>query len=235
MHTLFSHALITIAGHYGAGKTNLALNIARNLLCAKAHPRIIDLDIVNPYFRTSDNRTLLDSWGVELKGPAFGGSNLDAPALDAGIDTLIAQASHESPVIIDVGGDAEGSRTLARFAPDCAAVADKLTLAVINTCRPETASVDQNLELLAHIERSGRIHFTALVGNSHLIEYTDAAVILKSLSLLWEVSAAAGLPIQCVCVPRALLPEVERGLVAHDSGEKLRLFPVERYVKTPWE
>ena len=54
------------AGHYGSGKTNIAVNFALWLKSKVLNVKIADLDIVNPYFRTKDSARGLD----QLVGPA---------------------------------------------------------------------------------------------------------------------------------------------------------------------
>ena len=45
---------ILFAGHYGSGKTNMALALAVELKKAGREVTVIDLDIINPYFRLAD-------------------------------------------------------------------------------------------------------------------------------------------------------------------------------------
>ncbi|MDR3137012.1 MAG: hypothetical protein LBU07_06380 [Coriobacteriales bacterium] len=254
MNRLFSYPLIVICGHYGSGKTNLALNLACYLSDGGARPSLIDLDIVNPYFRSSDSRLQLDSWGVKFLGPIFGASNLDAPALMPGIEARIAAASLDSPVIIDVGGDPEGARALARFAPSLAAFvpdgqmwgaepgnatglegAAGLILAVVNLRRPQTADPRQNLDMLLAISRAAGLRLNALVGNTHLQQHTNSQTILDSVDDLLAISSASNLPIYCLAVPPALLALVGRALSARGLSQQLPLFAVQRFVRTPWQ
>ncbi|MDR3315929.1 MAG: hypothetical protein LBS98_05590, partial [Coriobacteriales bacterium] len=121
---LFSGAphLTLITGHYGAGKTNLALNVARGLRADYERVTLIDLDIVNPYFRCSDNLGFLQAFNIDLLGPVYGtdAPNLDAPSLSPGIGEAMQQASEAHAVVVDVGGDPDGARALARYEPSIA-------------------------------------------------------------------------------------------------------------------
>jgi len=108
--------LIVITGHYGVGKTNLALNLARDLRAVYPRVTLVDLDIVNPYFRSSDSRAFLAQHDIALLGPSHAGGNLDTPSLAPGIDTAIETASASHAVVVDVGGDPDGARALGRFA-----------------------------------------------------------------------------------------------------------------------
>ena len=218
------YALFVILGHYGSGKTNLALNMALKLCRLGRKPLLVDLDVVNPYFRSTDYHELIDAEGIRLLGPVFGSSNLDAPSLSPGIDTAIAQASLNAPVILDVGGDADGVRALARFVPTIKQVANKLVLAVINTRRPETQSVEGNLVMLDELSSTSSLTIDALVGNTHLAEFTTLDTVTDSVPVLKELALSSGLPLAAVTIPVDLpLP-----------GDEL-FMPIKRLVKTSWQ
>jgi hypothetical protein len=175
----------------------------------------------------------------------FGGSNLDAPALAPGIDAAIVAANPEQPVIIDVGGDPDGARALARFASEIASFSanswqpssqpKRLVVALVNLRRPQTISLEQNLQMLADIAATARLQIDALVGNTHLQQLTSAQTILDSLDGLLAVSAAADLPIHCLSVPRSLKAELSAALASLKLPNALPLYPIERYVRTVWE
>jgi hypothetical protein len=236
-----SHALPTvpgltiIAGHYGVGKTNLALNLARDVRQRAPRVTLIDLDIVNPYFRTTDNRGFLDAHSIEVLGPVHGASNLDTPSLSPGIDSAIREAGAERVVIIDVGGDPDGARALGRFAALAATRPYHLVL-VVNLNRPETASVADNLELLRGIETASGLAVTGLVGNTHLKELTTAEGILKALAPTHELAEAAGVPLLAITVSRPLAAKVEAALgQLGESSSATPVYPIDPLVGTPWE
>lgn len=101
-----------VAGHYGAGKTNFSVNLALDLVEAGREVTLVDLDIVNPYFRASEQRALLESAGAHLVAPVFSeaGTSLDVPSLTGAIMPTLEDASEEHPVIVDLGGDDVGAR-----------------------------------------------------------------------------------------------------------------------------
>jgi hypothetical protein len=234
-HSLFTQSgfsrppLIVILGHYGSGKTNLALNIAKYYSKYKRTPLLIDLDVVNPYYRSTDFAEFAQEQGVELTGPIFGASNLDAPSLAPGIDSRILEASSEPPVIIDVGGDPDGARALARFATAVQAKPDALVLYVVNFRRPETATVEQNLQLIAELEQSSHLSVTALIGNTHLQDDTDATLIETSFAPLQELAEQSNLPIAAIAVTDELVAELE------GASPPAPLLPISRIVKNSWE
>jgi hypothetical protein len=225
--------LTLVIGHYGVGKTNLSLNIARALRAVAPRVTLVDLDIVNPYFRTTDNRDFLDACNVEVLGPVYGGSNLDTPSLPPGVDEALEGASDEHLVLVDVGGDPDGARALGRYAGTIAARPYRMVY-VANFRRPETATVAANLALLRGIEESSGLAVTALVGNTHLKEFTMAEDIVAAASLTHELAGEAHLPLLGVTAPVALVGQVE-ALLAAGGNDDICVYPVEALVTTPWE
>ena len=58
-------SITVICGHYGCGKTNLVLNLAAEAAQRGRRSVVVDMDVVNPYFRSSDYSALLKKLGVE--------------------------------------------------------------------------------------------------------------------------------------------------------------------------
>lgn len=127
-----------IYGHYGCGKTNLSLNLAL-MLAREGNPvTLVDLDIVNPYFRSSDYKGLFEGLDVEVVSPQFAGTNLDLPSLPAEIYSVFNQAGRY--VIMDIGGDDAGAYALGRFAGQIESLADYEAYYVVNKYRALTQS-----------------------------------------------------------------------------------------------
>lgn len=227
--------VIVILGHYGSGKTNLTLNLARDLRGLSERLTVVDLDIVNPYFRSTDNADMLTELDIEVLGPTYGASNLDTPSLQPGIDNAIREAGSNHRVILDVGGDPDGAKALARFAPSFAEAHAVEVVAVINQARPDTRTVEQNLELIAQIEAVGKIKITALVGNTHLKEFTTPEIIVEQLLVLNRLSQELVLPVLFVMVPRSLLSEVDNRIARLPAQQRPRLYAVDQLVRTVWE
>ena len=123
--------LIVITGHYGSGKTNFAVNLALKEAKSGKRCTVIDLDIVNPYFRTADFEELFRENGITFRAPLYANSNLDIPALNIDLRSIINETDR---VIIDVGGDDEGAKALGRFADEISAAGYEM-LYVINKYR----------------------------------------------------------------------------------------------------
>jgi len=103
------------AGHYGSGKTNIAVNYALWLKQQGKQVTIADLDIVNPYFRTKDSEELLSKAGIPLISSAFANSNVDLPALPQEMYSLVQR--YDRYAVLDIGGDDRGALALGRYTP----------------------------------------------------------------------------------------------------------------------
>ena len=222
---VIDNPLTVIVGHYGSGKTNLVMNLALDVSRAGRKVTVIDMDIVNPYFRVSEQRATLEAAGVELVAPVFSeaGTSLDVPSLTGRVRPAIEEASDEHAVIIDVGGDDAGSVALGRYAKAIEAHGYSMYY-VANRYRNLVQDFDDALENMAEIEAASRLRLTGIVNNSHLQDATDGAVVEKGFEYVTQLARLSGLRVICTTVPE----EIE-GLPLD------KLYPVERYVKAPWE
>ena len=206
-----SKRITIFAGHYGSGKTNIALNWARHLKRQGATVSVADLDIVNPYFRTKDSAAELAAEGIGLVVSEFANSNVDFPAMPKEIYALVAE--RDEKVVMDVGGDDRGALALGRYVPDIRAENDYEMLAVINASRPLTQTAADTVEVLREVEAACQLPFTGLVNNTNLGRETRAEDVLRSVDYAKETSALMGLPIFMTCVDErlaaALSPRIE--------------------------
>ena len=199
--------ILLFAGHYGSGKTNIAVNVAMHLQRERGNVTIADLDIVNPYFRTTDSRHELAAAGIRLICSEYAGTNLDAPALPPDMYAITDDKSRTA--VMDIGGDDRGALALGRYAPAICEEGNYEMLLVINGYRPLTRDVASTLEIIHEIETAGGIPFTAIVNNSNLGEETDAETVLASLAYAKEISEATGLPIKMTTVREELYEELK--------------------------
>jgi hypothetical protein len=202
--------ILLFAGHYGSGKTNIAVNVAMHLRREREKVTIADLDIVNPYFRTEDSREELARADIRLICSEYAGTNLDAPALPPEMYAITDDRSMTA--VMDIGGDDRGALALGRYTPAILEENDYEMLLVINGYRPLTRDVDSTLEIIREIEAAGGIPFTAIINNSNLGEETDAETVLSSLSYAEDISAATGLPIKMTTVRAELYEELKDGI-----------------------
>ncbi len=231
-----------ICGHYGVGKTNFALNLALDAASDGCDVTLIDLDIVNPYFRSSEYRSVLEEGGVHLIAPVFAekGTSLDVPSLTGAIIPALNRAyfanredaDSKVRVIVDVGGDDAGATALARYEASIKGGPFEV-LYVVNKYRNLTQEASEALEVLDEIEAKAKLRVTGIVSNSHLQSDTDVEVVRSGLDFARAVADARDLPVVCVTVPKTLLQQ-EKGFLEVDVSEKVR-YPIQIVVKKPWE
>lgn len=202
------HKRVTLfAGHYGSGKTNIAVNYALNLKKDGEKVVIADLDIVNPYFRTKDSKDVLEKNGIKLISSEFANSNVDFPALPQEMYEVTDNKSEFA--VLDIGGDDRGAYALGRYTPSIKEENNYEMLLVINKYRPLTADAESVVEIMREIEQAGGIAFTGIVNNSNLGEETTAQTVLNSVEYASEVSRITGLPVKMTSVQQSLYDELK--------------------------
>jgi MinD-like ATPase involved in chromosome partitioning or flagellar assembly len=210
-----------ICGHYGTGKTNLSINLAIDCAREGDDVTLIDMDIVNPYFRSSDYSDELAQKGIRVLGPNFANSNLDTPSLPAAIGDAIRDGQR---VIIDVGGDDAGATALGVYSRQLAQ-ADPDVIYVINRYRSQTTAAEEAVDILREIENAAKIKARCIANNSHLKQLTTEETVLESVPFAEEVSRLTGLPVRFTTAP-----------VGVDLLNKIpNMYPISVYVRTPWE
>ncbi len=212
------------AGHYGSGKTNIAVNYALESAKLGRKTAIADIDIVNPYFRTKDSEQVLEDAGIRLISSEYANTNVDTPALPADIYSVFADKSITA--IIDVGGDDRGALALGRYVPYMRQENDYEMLYVINKYRYLTADARSAVEVMREIETAAGVKFTGIVNNSNIGEETTANLVLKSVEYAEEVSHLTGLNIKMTTVKEELVGEL--------SGKIDNLQPIKLYVRQSW-
>ena len=185
--------VLLLCGHYGSGKTNIAVNLAQKIKRDYPIVTLADLDIVNPYFRSKDSAAELEKAGIRLICSSYANSNVDIPALPP--DLYALTDDRRMRAIIDVGGDDRGALVLGRLAPSILEENDYEMLMVINCYRPLTRDAASTLEVMREIEMAGGIRFTALVNNSNLGVETTTQDVLASVQYANEVAAMSNLPV----------------------------------------
>ena len=185
--------LTLFAGHYGSGKTNIAVNYAMYLAKMGRKVCIADLDIVNPYFRTKDSAEELEAAGIDLVSPRYANSNVDLPALPPESYRPVQDKSVFG--VLDIGGDDRGAYALGRFADFIKQENDYRMAFVVNCYRPLTSTVEDTVVIMREIEAASGILFTDIVNNSNLGGETDAKTVLDSLEFVEALCRATGLPL----------------------------------------
>ena len=204
------------AGHYGSGKTNIAVNYALYLKEKYEKVVITDLDIVNPYFRTADSLDELTKAGIKLISSEFANSNVDLPALPQDVYSILDDRS--AVAILDIGGDDRGAYALGRYETAIREENDYEMLFVFNMYRPLTPDAMSAFEVMKEIELAGKIKFTAIVNNSNLGVLTTKEDVIASQESANELSRLSGLPIK--------MTTVSENLVNSFNGEIDSIFPL---------
>lgn len=182
-----------VTGHYGSGKSNFSTNLALWLAKTGKKVTVVDLDIVNPYFRTADFKELFSKNNIELVASIYANSNLDIPAISFDVERI---ATEDGYLVIDVGGDDVGAFALGRYHEAFSRFKDDIEMFyVINSYRYMTKEANEAVDLLKEIETSARFKATSIVNNSNLGYLTDENTILNSLDYAKTVSCELDLPI----------------------------------------
>lgn len=216
--------LTIVLGHYGTGKTEIAINCARYIKEKGHNVDIVDLDIVNPYFRPREVRKeLFDTWGIKVIGTDEKYMNADVPALSRDIYSVIQDK--ERYAVFDVGGDDAGAIALGQY-HNIISNQDADVLFVVNVNRPFTKDAKSVIDYLRLVESAARVKVTHLVNNTHLMNETTVEDVLKGQKVLEEVSATTGIPIKMVAA---------KGDIAKKLPEMgYPVFSIDLYMKAPW-
>ena len=208
-----------LAGHYGSGKTNIAVNLAMKQKREGFDVTVADLDIVNPYYRTKDSEEELKAAGIPLISSPFANSNVDLPALPQELYRIVDET--DTHMVVDIGGDDRGAYALGRFAQKLKDENDYEMILVINKYRPLTADEKDAMAIMKEIEEAGHLPFTAIINNSNLGKETTAEDVLNSVPYAEKMAKDTGLPLLLTTVREDLLPEL-RGKIDPLMGMKLQ-------------
>lgn len=209
--------IILFAGHYGSGKTNIAVNYAIRLKEEGFPVLIADLDIVNPYFRTKDSEKELAEKGIELICSEFANTNLDIPSLPKNMYRVVNDKRYRA--VMDIGGDDAGAIALGRFAPFIREENDYEMIFVANFFRPLTRKAEEAFEVMKEIEAASSLKFTGIVNNSNLGEATEEEDVISTFSEAEKLSELSGLPV--------LLTSCEKNLYEQLNKTGKEIFPLE--------
>ena len=185
--------LTLFVGHYGSGKTNIAVNYAVKLKEEGLNVTIADLDIVNPYFRTKDSEDFFKEKGIGFICSEYANSNLDVPALPS--ETYGIFENKDSYGVLDIGGDDRGAYALGRFTPLLKDENNYEMIFVLNFYRPLTSTPEDAFTVLKEIENACGIKVTGVVNNSNLGKETDVNTVADTFKLTEEFLKLSNLPL----------------------------------------
>lgn len=219
---------ITIyTGNLGSGKTEIAINTALGLMKQGKKTALVDLDIINPYFRTRLVKDKLESTGLHIVSPDSKYSFSDQPAVSPAVKGVLL--NNEITGVFDVGGDDVGAIALGQYR-DQFPKGEYHLLFAVNCCRPFTGNPEGIIKYLNSIENASGMKVTGLVNNTNLGSETSLNTVIAGYKTLSEVSEFLGLDIVFTCVKKELESATRKEL-----GEKNPVLTMEKFMKTPWE
>lgn len=219
-------SLLIITGSYGSGKTEYAINLAVSKNRAGRPVTLVDLDVVNPYFRSRDVRDLFLRMSIEVIAPEGAFSHADLPMLSPKIKGAIKRT--DRTIICDAGGDPMGARVLGRFS-DVAATRGYKMIFVVNTRRPETQTLEGVLVMAANIEKASGLKITELIANSHLMDQTDISVIIEGVEITRQAAQKMGVEFSKACVLDDIIKNLDTAKIDAE------LVILKKFMTKPWE
>jgi len=218
---------IIVTGHYGSGKTEFSISLALKLASQNKHKlSIVDLDIVNPYFRSREKRELLESAGISVYGSTYREEHTaEFPAVGATIRTPLEDKNCRA--IIDAGGNDTGALILNQFTKYFTD-SETIMLAVINSNRPDTNNKVKALEHINSIENTTGLKITGIVNNTHMLSETTAEMILSGHLLCTEICNETNRILYCDCYPDGLIDPRSLSKISHT------LMPVGMHMRPTW-
>lgn len=223
---------VLLTGHYGSGKTNVALQMAFDLRAAGKRVAVVDLDIVNPYFRSSDYLPALNEAGITMVGPNFARTALDTPSLSAQVYSVFEESFPADCVLFDVGGDDAGATALGRYHHYFEQI-DYQMIGVINYFRNLTQTSAETIEVLGEIEKACGLTMSGLINNSHLHKETTLEDLLRGYQYAQTVTDADKLPLLCSTISANLFSRTSD--VENTPLNESTLYPIKIHVQTPWD
>ena len=213
-------------GSFGSGKTEIAINYS--MYCRKSQDKvaIVDLDIVNPYFRTREKRNALNLKGVKVVAPEGKLTYTDVPLISPEIKGLIQNPDY--CLILDVGGDDVGTVVLGNFSYFIKDL-DYEMLMVVNSYRPFTQTVPQIKQMAQEIENTSRLKINGIVSNPNLSSQTDEEIIKKGHLLIKQAAQKLEVPVKFICVDERFLKKIRKENFVEP------IFYIKRFMHLPWD
>lgn len=222
---MFNKRISIFTGHFGSGKTEVAVNYTLQMSKRAEKTAIVDFDIVNPYFRTTDAKGKLESEGIWVVTPLYANTNVDVPALPSEVNTLFE--NREYKIVFDVGGDDLGAKVLSRYKNEIVQDSYQM-LFVVNIKRPMTDTEEKIEEMIHSIESSSRLRIDGLVNNTNLLQDTSPEVVLEGYKVLKRISKKLNKPITFTSGLRNVMSEIKHKI---DSN----ILFMDKTITLPWQ
>lgn len=222
---MFEHRITIFTGHFGSGKTEVSVNYAFQLARSGRKTVIVDLDIVNPFFRTADAKKPLEEKGIKVIVPVYANTNVDVPSLPAQINAVFEDKSYH--VVLDVGGDDLGAHILSRYNGEISRE-DYIHYFVVNTRRPMTRTPDEIEQMVNEIQDSARLKVDSFVNNANLLGASSPEIIAEASGIIGKVSQKLSIPVGII----SGMEEVLRDYAGDPGVDRLYL---DKYIRLPWD
>ena len=214
-----------VTGHYGSGKTEIAINMALKLREEHENVVICDMDIVNPYFRTNDIRKFLEDKGIRVIASDYASTNIDLPLLPGDILSVFTDKSVHA--VLDLGGDDDGAVALGKYHAYLKDE-DYDMFFVLNALRPDTSSIEDIKSLAQNIQIMSRAKITGLINNTNLSYLSEAKHLLESLDFADEAASALGVPLAYTAGTKEILNSLPEKM-------KNKAFCLDLFMKLPFD
>ena len=214
-----------VTGHYGSGKTEIAINMALKLRKEHENVVICDMDIVNPYFRTNDIRKFLEDKGIRVIASDYASTNIDLPLLPGDILSVFTDKSVHA--VLDLGGDDDGAVALGKYHAYLKDE-DYDMFFVLNALRPDTSSIEDIKSLAQNIQIMSRAKITGLINNTNLSYLSEAKHLLESLDFADEAASALGVPLAYTAGTKEILNSLPEKM-------KNKAFCLDLFMKLPFD
>ena len=228
-----SKKMYVLIGNYGSGKTELALNFAIGAAARGERTELLDLDMVNTYFRLTEPGRLMRMKDIRVVSPNFTNSSVETLSLPAEVQSAFAM--DWDTVVFDVGGDAVGSTALGRYHQDFEALdpANLEVLNVVNIRRPLSGTVEKIIRLQEEMEVHSRLKITGMINNTNLAQVTTPEELRDGYEMIRQVSEKTGVPVLYTSGKKAMLDFfLAEG---HDPRYIGTPFPIDTYMARDWE
>ena len=223
-----------IIGNFGSGKTELALNMAFEAAAKGEKVTLVDIDVINPYVRSTERKAELEAAGIRLISPNFTSSGVEVPSIPPEIFSVFSDNS--DLVIFDVGGDPVGAIAMGQYYGYFKELEHFKVWYVINCRRPLSSGADENVEMICKITGVSRLRVTGILNNTNLSPETSVNDLIDGFAITREVSERTGLPVIGTIGTKAILDEFFAYAKANSLDERFigKSFPIERYMHRDW-
>ena len=214
--------LTVVIGAYGSGKSELSVNIALNMRRQSPSQNLLlaDMDIVNPYYRSSDAADILRENNIRLISPAYAGTNVDAPVLGGEMYVIFDDPTYRG--VFDIGGEDMGAVILGSLKERFASF-DYTLLMAVNCNRPFTSSVDQIAAMSVELEEAAGLKINGYINNTNLLELTTPANVLEGEKMVLEASAVTGIPLVATSMWQSVYEQAVSEGIAFEAPEIIKL------------